>query len=84
MRAAQTSASRRAEGGVVPAWLSWPDDARVPPDLRLRAGDDADRLALAFEDRALLDVELEIGVRGKGRRGVRAARADAVQRRRRP
>ena len=36
---------------------------RVVPHLRLRAGDDADLLALALQDRPLLDMQLEIRVR---------------------
>ena len=84
IRAAQTSASLRAEGGVVPAWRVLPDRDRVVPDLRLRAGDDADLLCLALQDRALLDMQLEIGVRRECRRRLGAAIADAVERGRRP
>ena len=44
---------------------------RVVPDLRLRAGDDADLLFLALQDRALLDMQFEIGVGGEGCGGFR-------------
>jgi hypothetical protein len=36
-------------------------DRDLVPALALRAGDDADRVAVGFEDRALLDMRLEIG-----------------------
>ncbi len=51
------------------------DRHRVVPDLRLGAGDDADLLGLALQDRALLDMQLEIRV---GREGARRfARRDS-------
>ena len=66
IRAAHTSASLRADGGVVPACESWPMRDRIVPDLRLRAGDDADLLRLALQDRPLLDMQLEIGIGREG------------------
>ena len=56
-----------------------PDDDGVVPELGLAAGDDADLLALVFEDRALFDVELEIAVGGEGGGGGGTAVAGLVE-----
>ena len=58
-----------------------PRDHRVVPHLRLGAGDDADRLGFALQDRALFNMQLEIGIGRERARGFRAAIADRVQRR---
>ena len=83
-RAAATSASRRAEGGVVPAWLSWPMMTRVVPDLCLCTRDDADLLALALQDRPLFDMQFEIGIGREGLRRVRRPCSRCCPARRRP
>ena len=86
IRAAQTSASFRAEGGVVPAWLSCPIVDRIVPDLCLSTGDDADLLGFAFENRPLLDMQLEISVRleRRGRFGSRDNRSPPARCHRHP
>ena len=80
IRAAQTSASLRVRGRRGAGMAVLADRHRVVPDLRLRAGHDADLLGLALQDRPLLDMQLEIGIRLERRGGFGAAIADAVQR----
>ena len=57
MRAAQTSAFLRAEIGVVPAWLPGRPRLRTRP--RLYAVTMPIAFCLPFQDRPLLDVQLE-------------------------
>ena len=66
---------------MVPACESAPDHHCIVPNLRLCTGDDADRLVLALQDRPLLDMQLEIGIRREGGGRRIAAVADVVQRR---
>ena len=79
IRAAQTSASLRVEGGVVPAWLSWP---MVTASYQTCACAPV-TMPMCFSSRSrigpLLDMQLEIGVGREGGGGLGAAIADAVQ-----
>src|SRR5271166_701365 len=54
-------------------------DGNLVPALALRAGYDADRLLGGFEDRALLDMRLEIGGDGPAAYRFRAGKADPLE-----
>ena len=63
----------------MPAWFGSPSIVNSSQVIALHAGDGADAAAFGVEDRALLDVELEIGVRFD-RAGLELARiADAAE-----
>ena len=55
-------------------------DHGIEPDLRLRAGDDADLARLTFQDRALFDMQFKIGIGGERLRRVRPLITDGAQR----
>ncbi len=56
-----------------------PGDAQLCPGDALHAGDDADVDALVLEDRPLLDVELDEGVRHEARARRRSPVADPLE-----
>ncbi len=78
--AAPTSASRRPSIGVDAGMALHAGPVDLVPALPLRAGDDADRLLLALEDRALLDMRLEEGADRPAADLLRSVVADLLQR----
>ena len=63
----------------MPAWFDWPGDRELGPRDALHAGDRADRHALGFEHRALLDVQLDVRVRRRRRARLGPGVTDAHQ-----
>ena len=59
-RAAPARASRRTSIGVVPAWFAWPTKRARRADQADDRGHHADVRARPLEDRALLDVQLQV------------------------
>ena len=65
--------------GVVPAWFDWPVMVSSCQEMPCTPVDGADGDALGLEHRALLDVQLDEGVRRRARARQRAGVADAGQ-----
>ena len=80
MRRAAANASLRAARGVVPACASSPIGRDDVAAAALDGGDDADRLLLVFQPRALLDMGLDIAVEREAGLAVAQRRGRGLQR----